>query len=236
SLLFGTVAWFLWRRRNNLVFQSETHSVKEVVSKANLWTHFYWSCWKALQVSREAPGLAQQAHLIGWRPAEEGWFTMNSDGSGYTNPNRAVAGGLIRDENGRFFAAFVANLGTCSIMRAELRSIIKGTKLAWGSGIRKLRIQSDSKAAVELLIKPLCDNNHHVSLIRQFAELSSQDWQISVHHIYRAANFVVDYLANLGHSFDLGVHLLNSPDVSLQYWLNFDVLGGCIERLISNNT
>ncbi|CAN1268255.1 Putative ribonuclease H protein At1g65750 [Linum perenne] len=139
---------------------------------------------------------------------------MNSDRSLYTNPNRAAAGGIIRDDNGRFVSAFAANLGTYSIMRAELRSIVEGIKLAWDQGIWKLRIHSDSKAAVEMLSKQSCDNNQHANLIEQFAELSSREREISLHHIYREANFAEDYLANLGHSLNLGIHFLDVPDVS----------------------
>ncbi|CAN1304300.1 Putative ribonuclease H protein At1g65750 [Linum perenne] len=168
-LQFGIIAWLLWHRRNRLVFQNENTSASEVCGQVKFWVHFYSSCWKALRLSREVPGLARQAQLIGWRPAEEECFSLNSDGSLYTNPNRAAAGGVIRDANGRFISAFSANLGTCSIMRAELRSIIEGTKLAWDIGIRKLSIQSDSEAAVRLLTSPGNDNNHHSSLILQFS-------------------------------------------------------------------
>ncbi|CAN1188993.1 Putative ribonuclease H protein At1g65750, partial [Linum perenne] len=154
---------------------------------------------------------------IGWRPAGEECFSLNSDGSLYTNPNRVAGGGVIRDGNGRFVSAFAANLGSCSIMRAELRSIVEGTKRAWDIGILKLRIQSDSEAAVRFLTNPRCDNNQHASLIQQFTELSECDWQISVHHIYREANYAVDYLAHMGHTLDLGIHVFDSPDTTLQY-------------------
>ncbi|CAN1138950.1 Putative ribonuclease H protein At1g65750, partial [Linum perenne] len=164
--------------------------------------------------------------------AEEGCFSLNSDGSLYTNPNRVAAGGVIRDDNGRFVSAFTANLGSCSIMRAELTSIVEGTKQAWDLGIRKLRVQSDSEAAVRLLKNPRCDNNQHASLIHQFSELSKRDWHISVHHIYREANYAADYLANLGHTLDLGIHVFDAPDTTLLYWLNFDVVGACTSHLI----
>ncbi|CAN1744334.1 Putative ribonuclease H protein At1g65750, partial [Linum perenne] len=135
----------IWYRRNRLVFHNEHLSAREICCQIRFWIQLYSSSWKALQVSREAPGLARQAHLIGWRPAEEGCFSLNSDGSLFRNPSRAAAGGVIRDENGRFVTAFSANIGACSIMRAELRGIVEGTKLAWNKGIRNLRIQSDSK-------------------------------------------------------------------------------------------
>ncbi|CAN1781286.1 Putative ribonuclease H protein At1g65750, partial [Linum perenne] len=224
---FGVINWLLWRRRNRLVFHNENISAREVCSQVKFWVHFYSSSWKALQVSREAPGLARQAHLIGWRPAEEGCFNMNSDGSLYTNPNRSAAGGVIRDDSGRFVSAFSMNLGSCSIMRAELRSIVEGTKRAWNLGIRNLRIQSDSAAAVRMLTSPDYVSNQHDSLIQQFVELSSRDWRITVQHIYRKANFAADYMANLGHSLDLGIHFFDSPDVVLQYWLRFDTIGVC---------
>ncbi|CAN1304413.1 Putative ribonuclease H protein At1g65750 [Linum perenne] len=92
-------------------------------------------------------------------------------------------------------------------------------------GIRKLRVQSDSKAAVEMLSKLNTQNNQHASLIEQFRILSSYDWQLSIHHIYREANFDADYLANLGHSLSYGTHVFDVPDVSLQYWLSFDLVG-----------
>ncbi|CAN1122074.1 hypothetical protein LINPERPRIM_LOCUS2556 [Linum perenne] len=56
-----------------------------------------------------------------------------------------------------------------------------------------------------------------------------------VHHIYHETNFATDYLANLGHHFDLGIHYFDLPDVALQYWLRFDLVGSCTSRLISNN-
>ncbi|CAN1244571.1 Putative ribonuclease H protein At1g65750 [Linum perenne] len=57
-------------RRNRLIFNNERLSVDEICGQVTFWTHLYSSSWKALQVSREAPSLARQAHLIGWRPAD----------------------------------------------------------------------------------------------------------------------------------------------------------------------
>ncbi|CAN1295022.1 Putative ribonuclease H protein At1g65750 [Linum perenne] len=110
-------------------------------------------------MSREAPSSARQAQLIGWRRADEGCFSLNADGSLYSNRSSAAASGVIRDDNGRFVSAFTANFGTCSIMRAELRGIIEGMKLAWDKGIRKLSIQSDSRAAVQMLSNRNISNN-----------------------------------------------------------------------------
>ncbi|CAN1315384.1 Putative ribonuclease H protein At1g65750 [Linum perenne] len=120
-------------------------------------------------------------------------------------------------------------------MRAELRSIIEGTKLAWDIGIRKLSIQSDSEAAIRLLTSPGNDNNQHSSLILQFSELLAREWHVTILRIYREVNFAADYLANLGHSLDLGIHVLDTPDSSLLYWLNFDSVGACTNHFTHNS-
>ncbi|CAN1334380.1 Putative ribonuclease H protein At1g65750, partial [Linum perenne] len=79
--------------------------------------------------------------------------------------------------------AFCANIGNCSITRAELKAIVEGLKLAWSQGIRRVVIQTDLRAAVSILQQE--DGN------------TSQ-------HVYREANCVADFLANLGHSYSVG--------------------------------
>ncbi|CAN1174668.1 Putative ribonuclease H protein At1g65750, partial [Linum perenne] len=71
--------------------------------------------------------------------------------------------------------------------------------------------------------------------LHQFSELYSREWCVSVQHIYREANFAADYLANLGQSLQLGVHVLDYPDPVLADWLRFDLFGSCTSRLIINN-
>ncbi|CAN1777365.1 Putative ribonuclease H protein At1g65750 [Linum perenne] len=121
-------------------------------------------------------------------------------------------------------------------MREELRGVIEGMKMAWNKGIRILRIQTDSKAAVDLLSDSHNRNTQHASLIEQFSELSAREWQVFIHHIYHEPNFAADLLASLGHGFEFGVHTFDLPDVSLQYWLRFDLVGSCTHCLIINHT
>ncbi|CAN1185430.1 hypothetical protein LINPERHAP2_LOCUS37546, partial [Linum perenne] len=63
----------------------------------------------------------------------------------------------------------------------------------------------------------------------------SRDWHITIHHIYREANFTADYLVNLDHDLDLDLHIFNFPYSSLLYWLKFGLVGSCTTRVIANN-
>ncbi|CAN1146438.1 Putative ribonuclease H protein At1g65750, partial [Linum perenne] len=221
---------------NTLVFDRVAWSAEEVRNQSKFWVLLLSLSWKAGQVGREALVLARQTHLIGWRPADEGWCSLNSDGSLYSSNNRAAAGGLIRDHEGRLLAAFAANLGSCSIMRAELRGIVDGMRLAWDKGVRKLNIQTDSRAAVAILQNESETTHRHASLVAQFVSLKNRDWEVSINHIFREANFAADYLANFGHNLDLGTHVFLYPDTALLYWLRYDLVGISTPRLINNNS
>ncbi|CAN1225592.1 Putative ribonuclease H protein At1g65750, partial [Linum perenne] len=165
-------------------------------------------------------------------PGDEGWFILNTDGSRYTSPSSTAIGGLIRNDQGQFVQAFTANLGDCSITRAEMGAIVQGMKLAWDLGVRKLLVQSDSKAAVAILQKE--DTNHqHAILVSEFIEFKSRRWDCSITHVFREANYGADYLANLGHTFCFGLHLISQPDSVLAHWLRFDLFGVASPRVIS---
>ncbi|CAN1182371.1 Putative ribonuclease H protein At1g65750 [Linum perenne] len=121
-------------------------------------------------------------------------------------------------------------------MRAELRGIIEGMRLAWGIGIRKLCIQTDSRAAVALLRESAPHNHHHMSLVDQFHNLKNRDWEVTIHHIYREANNAADCLANFGHTVFFGSHVFSTPIDPLLYWLRYDTVIACLPRSINNTS
>ncbi|CAN1752414.1 Putative ribonuclease H protein At1g65750 [Linum perenne] len=169
--------------------------------------------------------------LIAWRPGDEGWSTLNTDGSRLTHSGSTAIGGLIRDDGGRFIRAFTANIGDCSITRAELSAIVQGLRMAWSMGIRRIIVQSDSQTGISLLHREDTDHQH-ASLISEFLELKARGWDIRIDHVYREANFGADYLANLGHSCKFGLHFLFHPNPVLAQWLRYDLVGGALPRAV----
>ncbi|CAN1150998.1 Putative ribonuclease H protein At1g65750 [Linum perenne] len=233
NLHFGVITWILWRARNKLIFEEVNHTAREVSEQCKFWINLVLSSWKTNQLGREAPGKARQTQLIAWRPGEEGWFTLNTDGSRYSHSGSTAIGGLIRDDGGRFIQAFTANIGDCSITRAELNAIVQGMNLAWSLGIRKIAVQSDSSTAVSILQRAAMDNQH-AALVSDFLELKARSWEVSIAHVYREANCGADYLANLGHSCNFGLHVFSQPDATLAHWLRFDLIGVALPRVLSS--
>ncbi|CAN1161711.1 Putative ribonuclease H protein At1g65750 [Linum perenne] len=172
--------------------------------------------------------------LIGWRLGDEGWYTLNTDGSLIPTTSSAAAGGVIRDDQGRFVLAFSSNLGSCSIVRAEIWAILEGMVLAWDKGIRKLRIQTDSVSAVQLLTDMRGLLHKHSNLVNLFQDYKSRPWEVSIEHIFREANNAADFLANSGHQLDLGTTVFDLPCPTLLNWLRYDLISVCLPRRVNN--
>ncbi|CAN0838590.1 Putative ribonuclease H protein At1g65750 [Linum grandiflorum] len=237
SLTFGVGVWLLWRARNKLLFEQVTETYKEVAHRCDYWVALITSSWKTGQQGREVWSLTRQTQLIGWRPSNEGCFTLSTDESIRSPTKLAATRGVIRTATGRFVKAFAANLGSCSITRAEMRAIVDGLQLAWTLGTRRIQVQSDSMAAIVILAKDSELDHQHAALVLQFKELCSRHWEVHLSNIYREANNVADYLANLGHSLSYGLHIFYSPDRGLSHWLHYDSIGVSLPRLVrtSNN-
>ncbi|CAN1824587.1 Putative ribonuclease H protein At1g65750 [Linum perenne] len=125
-------------------------------------------------------------------------------------------------------------MGLCSVIRAEMRGIVDGMGIAWDKGVRKLGIQSDSASEIKLLTDASWNNHQHLSLVRQFQEMLTWNWEVSIEHIYREANKAADFLANSGHDLDLGITVFLSPCNELLNWLRYDLVGVSLLRLVNN--
>ncbi|KAJ1379941.1 Ribonuclease H-like superfamily [Sesbania bispinosa] len=66
---------------------------------------------------------------ISWSPPQHGWFTLNTDGA-VSSENGAACGGAFRYCWSRFILGFSGNLGTCSVLHAELWGILRGLIIA----------------------------------------------------------------------------------------------------------
>ncbi|CAN1239202.1 hypothetical protein LINGRAPRIM_LOCUS2290, partial [Linum grandiflorum] len=61
----------------------------------------------------------------------EDCVVVNTDGLVLEQGSQAAGGEVIRDSHGLVLKVFVANFGSCSMTRAELRGMIYGISLAW---------------------------------------------------------------------------------------------------------
>ncbi|CAN1840857.1 Putative ribonuclease H protein At1g65750, partial [Linum perenne] len=173
--------------------------------------------------------------LVKWKPAPEGFVTINTDRSYLPQNGNAAAGGILRDWMGRPLAVFAANLGACSITRAELRAADIGLRIAWDLGYRRAHLQLDSMVAVGAISNQQTNVTRHSQTIKNIHELLERDWDVTTYHVYREGNKVADRFALLGHSLNFGtfINCLYPPDIDKIIW--DDYIGACFPRLIIPN-
>ena len=121
------------------------------------------------------------------------------------------------------------NIGICSVTIAELWGLYQGLILAWQMGIILLVVEIDSLCVTQLLNKKSL--NATLSLVNDILGLLSRDWQVSVHHVYREANFGADFMASHALSLPLGLHYFTTPPLGVKTWLRNDGLGTAFPRV-----
>ncbi|CAN1123096.1 Putative ribonuclease H protein At1g65750, partial [Linum perenne] len=169
-----------------------------------------------------------------WEPGPAQWHVLHTDGSVLPQSGSAAAGGVLRDESGRGLAVFSANLGRCSITRAELREIMIGLDVAWDAGIRKVAVQVDSKAAISLINEPGVPCHQHAGEVVAILKLLQRNWEVTIAHIYKEGNKAADYLASIGHNLPLGTQSIPVSDCNLGYFLRYDCMGISEPRIIGS--
>ena len=125
---------------------------------------------------------------ISWHPPKWPWCTLNTDGA-HKSDEISTAGGLIRDHLGRWISGFGMVIGSCSITVAELWGLYKGLQLAWDSGIRRLKVETDSLCVTQLVARSSVMTNEYAPLVQAIKDYLKLDWHVSIVHIYREANF-----------------------------------------------
>ncbi|CAN1243656.1 Putative ribonuclease H protein At1g65750, partial [Linum perenne] len=223
---FGAVCWMLWKRRNERIFKGKRASAYSIIERSKFWeksTKLAYEGHEQLKLDRTKQ---QRSASICWRASPCSEATLNTGGSVIRQTGVATTGGVLRDHNGRVSDAFTANLGKCSITRAELTGIVLGMERAWNKGIRSLEIQTDSLCAVNLLLKADNLDHQHATIVGRFRKLLERNWSVNVIHVYREANCPADALVNKGHGMSLGTHTVDGSDGTIRYWERYDLVAG----------
>ncbi|CAN1121936.1 Putative ribonuclease H protein At1g65750 [Linum perenne] len=151
------------------------------------------------------------------------------------NCSNAATGGLIRNADGRCLFAFTMNLGNCSITRAEMMGAIEGLRWSWDAGFRKVILQLDSQAAINLLTTEDVTRTLHALEAASFKELQNRNWEVVIRHTYREGNKAADFLASMGYGYPFGSHNFPTSDCNLGYFLRYDCAGIAEQRSILIN-
>ncbi|CAL1362249.1 unnamed protein product [Linum trigynum] len=236
AAFFGVATWCLWKSRCEVCFKglaavlSPPSLAHSIIAKAKLW-HEAWHAPTVLPGSRSRAA-TRVVQNVGWKPPPQGWYTLNVDGASCGNPGPAGTGGCIRDSSGRWVSGFVGNIGTASAALAELWAVFHGLEVAWNTGCRTLKMESDSRLAIELINNRLDQVHPYSTLLSAIRRKLSQDWLVSISHTYREGNRVADWLSKHSLVYPYGMHELANPPQGLGSILQEDNMGITFERRV----
>ena len=113
SLIFGVACWVLWQWRNKSIFDDGFYEVSYPIGFIKFKARQFHQAI-LFEVSEQSRS-SKQCCLIGWDLPPKGWYEINSDGTMKTSSGISSAGGLLRDDQGRWMAGFAVNLGRFSV-------------------------------------------------------------------------------------------------------------------------
>ncbi|KAL4298591.1 hypothetical protein AHAS_Ahas17G0016200 [Arachis hypogaea] len=191
-----------------------------------------------IKTAFEKSGLTPQGRRhrevhVAWSYPPENWTKLNTDSAASTNPNAGGCGGVIRNEQGRWVAGFMANLVCCSAFWAEMWGIYHGLKIAWDLGLRRIIMESDSTAVVTILNKKEGLHSHLEPLVRSIANLMQKNWELRIENIYREDNKCTNWLAKENLKSLSGCQFIDSLPCNLRLILNDDCRGTTLPQFIS---
>ncbi len=129
---------------------------------------------------------------------------LNTNGSVFDNHEKASAGGLLRDCNGRWIRGFAHNLGITNSLAAELWGLRDGLLLARDLNVSNLIIEIDAKSVVDLLQTAhmnISSSHPYSALINDCRYLLLSFEVATIHHAHHESTHCADLLAKEVHRF-----------------------------------
>ena len=154
---------------------------------------------------------------MGWSPPRNEWITLNTDGCCKGNFELAGCGGLLRNTNGDWIKGYSYNIGSCNVLAAEMWGAIKGLKIAWSEGHRKVLLGIDSALAVKWINERLQPTSLMANLFARCFHLMGRNWEVRVVHIYREQNCATDFLASVAIQHGKGLVIYDAPPLNIQF-------------------
>ncbi|EEF45615.1 hypothetical protein RCOM_1724280 [Ricinus communis] len=116
-------------------------------------------------------------------------------------------------------------------LEPESTVCLYGLRLAWLSGHKQVLMEVDNQLVVDVLSEKVAPSRQYLSLHSEIVKMLGWNWIVRINHSFREANRCADCLANTGHSFALGYHVLQAPPDQVVQLLFQDNVGTSFPRI-----
>ena len=133
-----------------------------------------------------------------WMPPSFPCIKVNCDGSSLGNPGSAGFGVVLRSPLGDWIHGFSGFIAGVDNLCVELLALRKGLQLAWSLGFLDDNCEVDCLEVLRLINEQASVFHWYDPSVRDIKALYGRNWRCQVHHVYREANQVADFLVKLG--------------------------------------
>lgn len=153
---------------------------------------------------------ANPRKVIRWKPSDDGWKRVNTDGVVCQISKSAITDGIVRDQVGIWIAGFAKNIGHCLVIMVDLWGVLDSLQIAWSFSLKKVILETNGKEAIQA-IQANGKEQHCSAVICTIKDLLQCDWTIPLTHVFREGNKVEDGLASMTFSRPLNSFFLKEP-------------------------
>ncbi|KAK8556750.1 hypothetical protein V6N12_003145 [Hibiscus sabdariffa] len=181
----------VWKRRNAFVFTGKCLPLSDIYRISIVWASHFADSIPDVSVATHATD-----DFVQWVAPAHDWVCLNTDASVSLPDHLGSLGGVLRGSSGDWLRGYRQSVGVVPPLNAELWSILVGLQLAFSMGFSRVQVQSDSSAAIRLILDPMAANSVS-SLVRRISSLQNLPWSLRFLWVPREMNMVADGLSKL---------------------------------------
>lgn len=190
--IFGIGCWLLWKWRNSHIHEQGELIPVDLSEEVLRFLHKYID----RQGVESSQLVGETIRWIEWHKPKVGWCKLNTDGA-WDDDIRAGCAGVLRGDAGEWLGGFSMRVVTRDPAYTEALAMLEGLTMAWGMGLTRVELESDSKVLVDA-VTGVTECSMENGIIGHIQDLLNREWEIEVRHILREANQCADHLAKLG--------------------------------------
>lgn len=134
--------------------------------------------------------------IVRWKPPEIDWVKCNTDGASKGNPGESAYDFCVRNCAGDLMYAEAQSIGLTTNMEAEIMAVWKALLFCYSKNYHQVNLKTDSLGVHKMISKEWKISWEEVEKTKEIQFLLN-NMQVHVIHIFREANHLGDFIANL---------------------------------------
>ncbi|KAF7149208.1 hypothetical protein RHSIM_Rhsim03G0017000 [Rhododendron simsii] len=168
------LCWFIWKARNDLVFQSSKQSPISTVTRAmGAWDEFF-SATETTSSTHRLLHSSPSLHYSHWIPPGAGSLKINCDASWSRDLKKGWGGIILRDNHGHLVDGRRFRISSTSAFHAEASVLREACLFAKALNLSSICIENDNAQLISLSVSELVPPWEALAIIFDIRLLASE--------------------------------------------------------------